>query len=69
MIKTRILCVVGTRPEAIKMAPVIAALQERLPTLHPDELPELVAVEASAGLPAYLQWLADETRTDPLKTD
>lgn len=27
MIKTRILCVVGTRPEAIKMAPVIAALK------------------------------------------
>ena len=38
------------------------ALQARLPALHPYELPELVAVEAAAGLPAYLQWLADETR-------
>lgn len=29
MKKTKILCVVGTRPEAIKMAPVILALQQR----------------------------------------
>ena len=38
------------------------ALQVRLPVLHPYELPELVAVEAAAGLPAYLHWLASETR-------
>lgn len=38
------------------------ALQARLPALHPHELPELLAVEPRAGLPAYLQWLADETR-------
>ena len=38
------------------------ALQARLPQLHPYELPELVAVEAADGLPAYLHWVADATR-------
>jgi len=38
------------------------ALQDRLRELHPYELPELLAVEAAAGLPAYLSWVADETR-------
>lgn len=28
---------------------------------HPYELPEIVAVEIAAGLPAYLGWIADET--------
>ena len=35
------------------------ALQARLPNVHPHELPELVAVEAAEGLPAYLQWVAE----------
>ena len=35
------------------------ALQARLPAVHPYELPELVAVEAVEGLPAYLQWVAE----------
>lgn len=39
------------------------ALVERLPQLHPYELPELVAVEAAGGLPAYLDWIAGETGT------
>ncbi|MBS0229540.1 MAG: divalent-cation tolerance protein CutA [Proteobacteria bacterium] len=38
------------------------ALQARLQTLHPHELPELLAVEAVDGLPAYLQWVADAVR-------
>lgn len=38
------------------------ALQARLPQLHPYELPELLAVEAADGLPAYLRWVADATR-------
>ena len=38
------------------------ALEARLPALHPYELPELVAVESAGGLPAYLQWVAAETR-------
>ncbi len=38
-----------------------SALAAALPELHPYEVPELIAVPASAGLPAYLQWLSDET--------
>lgn len=38
------------------------ALTARLRDLHPYELPELVAVEACAGLPAYLDWVVAETR-------
>ena len=38
------------------------ALQARLPQLHPYELPELLAVESAAGLPAYLQWVDESTR-------
>ena len=40
------------------------ALQARLPQLHPYELPEQLAVEAAAGLPDYLHWVADATRPD-----
>ncbi len=35
------------------------ALEERLKTLHPYEVPEIVATDLSAGLPAYLQWVAE----------
>ena len=38
------------------------ALQDRLRALHPYELPELLAVEPAAGLPAYLDWVAAQTR-------
>lgn len=38
------------------------ALQARLQQLHPYELPELLAVESVAGLPAYLQWVVESTR-------
>ena len=41
------------------------ALRERLPMLHPYELPELLAVEAVDGLPAYLDWVRAETRPAP----
>ena len=40
----------------------VPALIERLQALHPYELPEIVAVQAAAGLPAYLDWVADSTR-------
>lgn len=30
---------------------------------HPDELPEIISVSIDGGLPAYLQWLSDETAT------
>ncbi|MCL6619225.1 MAG: divalent-cation tolerance protein CutA [Thermomonas hydrothermalis] len=38
------------------------ALQTRLTALHPYELPELIAVESATGLPAYLHWVAENTR-------
>ncbi len=34
------------------------ALRERVLALHPYELPELVAVEVTRGLDAYLAWVA-----------
>ncbi len=42
----------------------LPALRQRLPQLHPYELPELVVVEAAGGLPAYLDWVPAETRPD-----
>ncbi len=39
-----------------------AALEEAIRGLHPYELPEIVAVPLSAGLPGYLDWVAAETR-------
>lgn len=41
----------------------LGALRERLAELHPYEVPELIAFEIAGGLPAYLEWLADETAT------
>ena len=41
------------------------AMTARLRELHPYELPELIAVEVRAGLPAYLDWVAAETAPPP----
>jgi periplasmic divalent cation tolerance protein len=30
---------------------------------HPYELPEIIAVSVTAGLPAYLDWIGRETNT------
>ena len=38
------------------------ALQQAIRELHPYELPEIIAVRVEAGLPAYLEWVAAETR-------
>ncbi|HLU76878.1 MAG TPA: divalent-cation tolerance protein CutA [Burkholderiales bacterium] len=32
--------------------------------LHPYELPEIIALPVTGGLPAYLAWVAAETRPD-----
>ena len=37
-------------------------LQNRLQELHPYELPELIAVPVTTGLPAYLAWVGQETQ-------
>ena len=41
----------------------LEALTARIVALHPYELPEVVAVDIAGGLPGYLAWIADETRT------
>ncbi len=38
------------------------ALTARIHALHPYELPEVIAVEATGGSTAYLAWVADATR-------
>lgn len=40
------------------------ALERALRELHPYELPEILAVEAAAGLAEYLDWIGDSV-TDP----
>jgi periplasmic divalent cation tolerance protein len=37
-------------------------LEETLRKLHPYELPELIALPVSAGLPEYLNWVVQETQ-------
>lgn len=37
------------------------ALQARIVALHSDEVPEILALPVSDGLPAYLAWLKDTT--------
>ncbi|WP_242512300.1 divalent-cation tolerance protein CutA [Pseudolysobacter antarcticus] len=41
-----------------------AEVQARIVALHPYELPEVIAVEAAAGLDRYLAWIENETRLD-----
>jgi periplasmic divalent cation tolerance protein len=39
-----------------------AELEASIRANHPYELPEIIAVSISRGLPAYLQWVDSETR-------
>jgi periplasmic divalent cation tolerance protein len=36
-----------------------SAFQEKLRSLHPYEVPEIIFVPVSNGLPEYLRWVAD----------
>ncbi|MEI7842058.1 MAG: divalent-cation tolerance protein CutA [Gallionellaceae bacterium] len=38
-------------------------MENALRELHPYELPEIIAVPVAAGLPAYLNWVTQETQT------
>jgi periplasmic divalent cation tolerance protein len=40
-----------------------AAFQEKLRSLHPYEVPEIVFVPVAGGLPAYLRWVAETCAT------
>lgn len=50
-----LMLVVKTHAEAMDQ------VSELVKRLHPYDVPELVAVPIEAGLPAYLQWMVDET--------
>jgi periplasmic divalent cation tolerance protein len=39
------------------------ALEQAIREGHPYELPEIIAVPIERGLPAYLAWVAAETKT------
>ena len=39
-----------------------AALEQAIRAGHPYELPEIIAVQIERGLPAYLDWVAAETK-------
>jgi periplasmic divalent cation tolerance protein len=57
------------RNESVSEVPVLiktlvrhyARLEQLIKTVHPYELPEIIAVPISSGLPAYLKWIAEET--------
>ncbi len=36
-----------------------AAFQEKLRSLHPYEVPEIIFVPIASGLPEYVRWVAD----------
>ena len=36
-----------------------AAFQEKLCSLHPYEVPEIIFVQVAGGLPEYLHWVAE----------
>ena len=36
-----------------------AAFQEKLRSIHPYEIPEIIFIPISHGLPEYLRWVAD----------
>ena len=41
------------------------ALEAKIRELHPYDVPEIIALPITHGLPAYLDWLSAETRQDP----
>jgi periplasmic divalent cation tolerance protein len=59
----------GAVERAVEVPLLIKSTRERLPevqeairTLHPYEVPEILAIPVVAGLPAYLRWVVDETQ-------
>ena len=45
-------------------AAIYADVEAAIRSLHPYELPEIVAVPVEHGLPEYLEWVDSETVTD-----
>jgi periplasmic divalent cation tolerance protein len=42
-----------------------AALEKAIVSLHPYEVPEIIALPVESGLAAYLEWVASETDSAP----
>jgi periplasmic divalent cation tolerance protein len=42
-----------------------AELEAALTAVHPYEVPEIIAVPIGAALPAYLDWIDQETKKNP----
>lgn len=42
-------------------APRFAAFQEKLKSLHPYDVPEIIFIPVTAGLPEYLRWVVDNS--------
>jgi periplasmic divalent cation tolerance protein len=62
----------GVIRQANEVTLLIKTTRERYPdvesaikALSPNELPEIVALPITQGLPAYLEWVYAETRKDP----
>ena len=53
---SEVLAIIKTRSDALPR------LKEAIPALHPYELPEIVAVPITDGLPAYLAWIDDNLK-------
>lgn len=51
--EAEVLLLLKTTPAAF------AALRDRVQALHAYDVPEIVAVDVAAGLPAYLAWIAE----------
>lgn len=41
-----------------------ADLEAAVKAAHPYEVPEIIAIAVAAGLPAYLEWIASETKKE-----
>jgi periplasmic divalent cation tolerance protein len=55
-----ILIVIKTKRESFD------PLMEWIRSNHPYEVPEILALPVAAGLPAYLEWLEDDQREEPI---
>lgn len=59
---------IETDPELLLLiktgADRVPAVQARVAQLHPDDLPEVVAVDLCDGSQGYLDWLQQETRPE-----
>lgn len=61
----------GQVEEATEVTMLIKSTQDRYADLeaaikeaHPYDVPEIIAVPVTAGLPAYLNWVLSETKKD-----